>query len=89
MPGYNPIRWRRFWLIFGGLLLVNIILSTIIQGASQPTSVTIPYDVFLNEVNAGNVVTITATGDSITGTTKTAVSAGPGRLLDSAPVVRE
>jgi cell division protease FtsH len=79
MPGYNPIRWRRFWLIFAGLLLINIILSTIIQGASQPTSVTIPYDVFLNELNAGNVVNITATGDSITGTTKTAVSAGPGQ----------
>ena len=61
-PGYNPIRWRRFWLIFGALLLANIIISTILQGVSQPVSVTIPYDVFIAQVDAGNVVSITATG---------------------------
>ncbi len=78
-PGYNPIRWGRFWLIFGVLLLLNIIISTIIQSASQPTTVTIPYDVFIAQVNANNVVNITATGDSITGVAKTAVSAGAGQ----------
>ena len=26
-PGYNPIRWGRFWLIFGVLLLANIVIS--------------------------------------------------------------
>ena len=39
----------------------------------------IPYNVFVDQVNAGNVVNITATGDSITGTAKNAVSAGPGQ----------
>jgi cell division protease FtsH len=76
VPGYNPIRWRRFWLIFGALLLANIIISTILQGASQPASVTIPYNVFIAQVDAGNVVSITATGDAITGTTRKAVSVG-------------
>jgi cell division protease FtsH len=79
VPGYNPIRWRRFWLIFAALLLANIIISTILQGVSQPPSVTIPYNVFIAQVNAGNVVNITATGDSITGTARKAVSAGPGQ----------
>jgi cell division protease FtsH len=73
-PGYNPIRWRRFWLIFAALLLANIIISTIIQGLSQPQSVTIPYNVFIAQVDAANVVSITATGDSITGTARKAIS---------------
>ncbi len=73
------MRWRRFWVFIFGLLLLNIIVSSIIQSASQPASVTIPYNLFLDEVNGGNVVNITATGDAITGTTKTAVSAGSGQ----------
>jgi cell division protease FtsH len=77
--GYNPIRWRRFWLVIFVLLLVNIIVSTIVQSANQTPSVTIPYNVFVDQVNAGNVINITATGDSITGTARKAVSAGPGK----------
>ena len=77
--GYNPMRWRRFWLLIFGLLIVNIIVSTIIQSAAQPPSVVIPYNVFVDQVNAGNVVNITATGDAITGTARTAVRAGPGQ----------
>ncbi len=79
MVGYNPIRWRRFWLVIFVLLLVNIIVSTIVQSANQTPSVTIPYNVFVDQVNAGNVINITATGDSITGTARKAVSAGPGQ----------
>jgi cell division protease FtsH len=77
--GYNPIRWRRFWLVIFVLLVVNIIVSSIIQSASQTPSVTIPYNVFVDQVNAGNVISITATGDSITGTARRAVSAGSGQ----------
>ncbi|MHB8487984.1 MAG: ATP-dependent zinc metalloprotease FtsH [Candidatus Dormibacteria bacterium] len=77
--GYNPVRWRRFWLVIGTLLLVNIVVTSIIESANQPPTVTIPYNVFLDQVDAGNVVNITATGDSITGTTTKAVSAGPGQ----------
>jgi cell division protease FtsH len=77
--GYNPMRWRRFWVLIFVLLIVNVIVSTIIQSAAQAPSVVIPYNVFVDQVNAGNVVNITATGDAITGTAKTAVSAGPGQ----------
>jgi cell division protease FtsH len=77
--GYNPMRWRRFWVLILLLLFVNVIVSTIIQSAAQAPSVVIPYNVFVDQVNAGNVVNITATGDAITGTAKTAVSAGPGQ----------
>ena len=79
MVGYNPIRWRRFWLVIGTLLLVNIIVTSVIQSASQPPSVTIPYNVFIDQVDAGNIISITATGDSITGTAHKAVSAGSGQ----------
>jgi cell division protease FtsH len=81
-PGYNPIRWRRFWLIFGALLLANIIISTILQGVSQPPSVTIPYNVFIAQVDAGNVVSITATGDAITGTARKAISVGQAKATN-------
>jgi cell division protease FtsH len=77
--GYNPMRWRRFWLLIFLLLIVNVVVSAIIQSAAQTPSVVIPYNVFVDQVNAGNVVNITATGDAITGTAKTAVSAGPGQ----------
>ncbi len=79
MVGYNPIRWRRFWLVIGTLLLVNIIVTSVIQSASQSPSVTIPYNVFIEQVDAGNIISITATGDSITGTARKAVSAGSGQ----------
>ena len=79
MVGYNPMRWRRFWVLIFLLLFVNVIVSNIIQSAAQPPSVVIPYNVFVDQVNAGNVVSITATGDAITGTAKTAVRAGPGQ----------
>src|ERR1017187_10191488 len=77
--GYNPIRWRRSWLVIVMLLLVNIIVTSIMMSASTPPPVTIPYNVFMDEINGGNVISITATGDSITGTARTAVSAGSGQ----------
>jgi cell division protease FtsH len=79
VPGYNPMNWRRYWLVLGVLLLLNIVITTIIQSATQAPSVTIPYNVFITQVDAGNVLNITATGDAIVGTTRTAVSAGAGQ----------
>ncbi len=79
VPGYNPMGWRRFWVVIFLLLLVNLVVTSIIEAASTPASVTITYNAFLDQVTAGNVLNITATGDSITGTTRTAVSAGSGQ----------
>jgi cell division protease FtsH len=79
LPGYNPMSWRRFWLVIGSLLLINIVITTVIEAVTQAPSVTIPYNVFIAQVDAGNVLNITATGDSIVGTTRKAVSAGSGQ----------
>src|ERR1019366_5156895 len=79
VAGHNPIRWRRFWLVIFVLLLVNIIVSTIVQSANQTPSAAIPYNGFVDQVNAGKVINLPATGDSITGTARKAVSAGPGQ----------
>src|SRR4029077_516034 len=79
LPGYNPMSWRRFWVVIFSLLLINIVITTIIESVSQAPSVTIPYNVFIAQVDAGNVLNITATGDSIVGTTRKPVSAGSGQ----------
>jgi cell division protease FtsH len=79
VPGYNPMNWRRYWLVLGALLLLNIVITSIIQTVTQAPSVTIPYNVFITQVDAGNVLNITATGDAIVGTARTAVSAGAGQ----------
>jgi len=55
------------------LLGANILITNIVMAATQPPTVTISYNAFLDQLNQGNVVSITATGDSITGTTKNAV----------------
>ena len=44
---------------------------------AQPTTITLPYNTFKEQVTEDNVVTVTTTGDAISGVTKTAV-AEPG-----------
>jgi cell division protease FtsH len=72
------MRTSRFWLTLVGLLILNYIISGLLLGAGQPKSVTIAYNVFLDQVTAGNVVSINATADSITGVTKKAVTDASG-----------
>jgi cell division protease FtsH len=72
------MRTSRFWLTLVGLLILNYIISGLLLGAGQPKSVTIAYNVFLQQVTAGNVVSINATADSITGVTKKAVTDASG-----------
>jgi len=74
-----PMRSGRFWLILLGLLAINILLTNVVFATPSPQTVTIPYNVFLKQVDKENVVSITATGDSITGVTKKPVSAGAGQ----------
>ncbi|MBV9099904.1 MAG: ATP-dependent zinc metalloprotease FtsH [Candidatus Dormibacteraeota bacterium] len=73
------MRTSRFWVILLGLLVLNFVITNVILGSGQPKTVTIPYNVFIQQVDAGNVTSITSTADSITGVAKTAVSAGPGQ----------
>ncbi|MEA2643597.1 MAG: hypothetical protein QOG08_623, partial [Chloroflexota bacterium] len=67
----NPLRSRRFWITLVILLLINIFVTNVLFAPAQPTTVTLPYDVFKQQVAAGNVISVTTTGDAITGVTKT------------------
>ena len=74
---WAPYRSPRFWIGLLILLAANILLSNLLFSANQPQTVTIPYNVFKDQVAADNVVSVTSTGDAITGTTKTAVKESP------------
>ncbi|MHB8718253.1 MAG: ATP-dependent zinc metalloprotease FtsH [Candidatus Dormibacteria bacterium] len=63
----------------GVLFAINIIFANFVLPPAQPKSVVIPYDVFLQQVTAGNVTSVTSTSDAIVGTTKMAVAAAPGQ----------
>jgi len=75
---FAPMRTVRFWVTLAILVLANVVISNLAFSAGQPPTVTISYNTFLDQVDAGNVVTITSTGDTITGTTKTAVKDSSG-----------
>src|ERR1700704_4241244 len=72
-PAPNPLRSRRFWITLLVLLAANLFITNVLLAPAQPTTITLPYNVFKQQVAADNVVTVTTTGDAITGVTKTAV----------------
>src|SRR4051794_6066589 len=65
-----PMRSVRFWVTLAILFAANILISNLLFSASQPPTVTISYNSFLDQVNTGNVTSITSTGESITGVAK-------------------
>ena len=67
------MRSTRLWVTLGIILLANIFITNVLFAPAQPTTVSLPYDVFKQQVLADNVLTVTSTGDTITGTTKTPV----------------
>ena len=74
----TPMRSWRFWITLAILFAVNILISNFLFSAGQPATVTISYNTFLDQVNAGNVTSITSTGESITGATKSPVKDSSG-----------
>src|ERR1700682_1989686 len=76
-PAANPFRSRRFWITLLILLAANLFITNVLLAPAQPTTITLPYNTFKDQVAADNVVTVTTTGDAITGETKTPV-AEPG-----------
>jgi cell division protease FtsH len=77
---WAPFKTLRFWIGLLALVALNVIVSNLLFSANQPTTVTISYNVFLDQVDAGNVTSVTSTGESIQGTTKTPLkesSSGP------------
>src|SRR6266576_4942060 len=73
-----PMRTRRFWITLAILFAANILISNLLFSAGQPPTVTISYNTFLDQVNAGNVSSITSTGESITGVAKQALKDSSG-----------
>jgi cell division protease FtsH len=76
---YAPLRSVRFWVVLAVLFLANIVISNIVFSAGQPPTVTISYNTFLDQLNAGNVTSVTSTGESISGRTKKAVKDSSGK----------
>ena len=72
-PAPNPLRSRRFWITLLVLLAANLLITNVLLAPAQPTTITLPYNVFKQQVALDNVVTVTTTGDAITGVTKTPV----------------
>jgi cell division protease FtsH len=54
----------------GLVLLANIFITNVLFAPAQPTTVTLSYDVFKQQVAEDNVVSVTTTGDAITGVTR-------------------
>jgi cell division protease FtsH len=75
----GQMRSGRFLLMLLVLLLLNIFITNVVLAPQPPKSVAIPYNVFKQQVQDDNVVSITSTGDAITGDTRKPVSAGSGK----------
>jgi cell division protease FtsH len=71
-PNMRPKPW---WLVFLALMLANYLLVRVFFPG--PSSITIPYTVFKQQVQSGNVQDVTSVGDSIQGTFKTGVTYPP------------
>ena len=72
-----PHRWLAFWIFFVVLLAINWISVLVVQPGSQPR-VTVPFSpYFINEVNAGQVKSISSKGDQIQGTFRTKIRYPP------------
>src|ERR1700686_3410557 len=69
-----PMRTRGFAVTLAVLFAANILLNYVVSSALQTPTVTISYNAFLQQVNEGNVTSVTSTGESISGVTKKAVT---------------
>jgi cell division protease FtsH len=72
------MRTWRFWIVLAILFAANILISNVVTAALQAPTVTISYNAFLDQVNQGNVSSITSTADSINGVTKTPIKDSSG-----------
>ncbi len=68
------MRTVRFWIGLAVILALNIFITNVLFAPAQPPTVTLSYDVFKAQVVANNVVSVTSTGDAITGVTRQPVS---------------
>src|SRR5690348_9156941 len=73
-----PMRSLRFWVILAILFILNIVISNVLFSAGQTPTITISYNSFLDQVDTGNVSSVTSTGESIIGTAKKAIKDSSG-----------
>jgi cell division protease FtsH len=66
------MRPKPWWLIFLAIMLANYLLVRVLS--QEPSSITVPYTFFKQQVQAGNVKDVTSVGESIQGTFKTGVT---------------
>jgi cell division protease FtsH len=73
----TPWRSTQFLLPLIIFLGLNLLVANVLFPPAQATVITVPYNVFVKDVKAGDVVSITSTSNTITGTFrhKTGVSA--------------
>jgi cell division protease FtsH len=73
----SPLRSTQFLLPLIIFLGLNLLVANVLFPPAQAKVITLPYNVFLKDVKAGDVVSITSTSDTIQGTFrhKTGVSA--------------
>jgi cell division protease FtsH len=73
----DQLKSARFWITLAVLLGLNLLITNVLFQPSQPKTVTIPYNVFKEQVTSDNVISVTTTGDSIQGTTRKPVGESP------------
>ena len=84
------LRPRPWWLIFLVLLAGNYLVAQLFF--PEPSSITVPYTFFKQQVEAGNVADVTSVGDSIQGNFKKKTAyppPGAGAPAAGAPKARE
>jgi len=74
-PGKPRLRPQLWWLIFAVLMIGNYVVTRVFF--PEPSSITIPYTFFKQQVAAGNVDEITSVGDSIQGNFRAEVTYPP------------
>src|SRR5688572_29968745 len=68
-PNLRPRPW---WMLFLVVMATNFLLMR--TCFPEPPSITVPYTFFKDQVEAGNVVSVTGVGDSIRGTFRSEVT---------------
>ncbi len=70
---WNVMARRWIWLL-GALLLVNVLVTTFLPQDQAPARIVVPYTLFTEQVQAGNVSEINVRGDVVQGTFKREVT---------------
>src|SRR4030095_6852065 len=73
--GQQRMRPQLWWLIILVVVTANYMMMRVFS--PEPSSITVSYTFFKQQVEAGNVETVTSVGDSIRGSFKTEVNSRP------------